>query len=242
MNDSRAIHFAVRMYFSLAIPLLLVLSGIRLLLSEQFLLFEYRRPGFPADFYGFDVDDRIDYGPQAINFLFNAEPIDYLAALRLPGEKCWNRAADAADCALFSERELRHMADVKRITTSAFALAAACAVVGVSIAFASRLNEGLHSDIVAGIRQGCKLTLLSITFLAALSLAAWDRAFDFFHELFFAEGTWRFPFSDGLIRLYPEQLFIDAALLVAIFVSLCAAALLCLLSLRDRRLDSLRQT
>ena len=207
----------------------------RLLLSEQFLQFEYRRPGFPADFYGFSVEDRLEYGPYAVNYLFNGEPIDYLAALRLPRHKCWNPAAGATDCALFSERELRHMADVKRTTAVAFALAAICAVVGVAIAFASRLNEGLRSNILVGIRRGCKLTLLSVAFLTVLSLAAWDRAFDIFHELFFAEGTWRFPFSDSLIRLYPEQLFIDAALLVALFASLCAVSFLCLLSLWDRR-------
>ncbi len=235
MNDPRAVHFGIRLCISLAIPFLLGVSGVRLLLSEQFLQFEYRRPGFPADVYGFSVEDRLHYGAHAINYLFNAEPINYLAALRLAGEKCWNPAAGATDCALFSERELRHMADVKRTTAVAFALAAVCAVVGVAITFASRFNEGLRAHIVVAIRRGCNLTLLSVAFLAVLSRAAWDRAFDAFHGLFFAEGSWRFPFSDSLIRLYPEQLFIDAALLLAIYVSLCAVSLLCFLSLWDRR-------
>ena len=53
MNDSRASQTFVRLYFSLAVPLWLVLAGVRLLLSEQFLHFEYQRPGFPADAYGF---------------------------------------------------------------------------------------------------------------------------------------------------------------------------------------------
>ena len=88
MNDLRAIHFVIRLCISLAIPFLLAVSSLRLLLSEQFLQFEYRRPGFPADFYGFSVEDRLEYGPYAVNYLFNGEPIDYLAALRLPGHKC----------------------------------------------------------------------------------------------------------------------------------------------------------
>ena len=66
-------------------------------------------------------------------------------------------------------------------------------------------------------------------------MTVWDRAFDAFHEVFFAAGTWRFPYSDSLIRLYPEQLFVDAALLIAIFTSLSAVVLLRLLMLRDRR-------
>ena len=70
--------------------------------------------------------------------------------------------------------------------------------------------------------------------MAILSIASWDRAFDAFHEVFFAEGTWRFPYSDSLIRLYPEQLFIDAALFVAVFVTLCALTVLRVVTLLDR--------
>ena len=240
MSDSRAIQFSVRLYFSLAVPLWLALAGVRLLLSEQFLLFEYQRPGFPADAFGFDIEDRIRYGPLALNFLFNDEAIDYLASLRLAGEKCWNLAPGAVDCPLFGERELRHMADVKRTTTLAFALAVVSAVVGVGAAFASRGNERLRMNIAVGMQRGFKLTLLSIALLAVLSMTAWDRAFDAFHETFFAAGTWRFPYSDSLIRLYPEQIFIDAALLIAILTSLSAFAMLRFLMLRDRRVR--RQT
>ena len=235
MNDSRVIQQIVRLYFALSVPLWLALAGVRLLLSEQFLQLEYRRPGFPADTYGFDIEDRIDYGPLAVNFLFNGEDINYLASLRLPREKCWNPAPGAADCPMFNERELRHMADVKRTTTLAFALAIISALVGACTALAGRHNEGLRSDMAIGVRRGCQLALFSIAFLAILSLTAWDRAFDAFHEVFFAAGTWRFPFSDSLIRLYPEQLFIDAALLITAFASLSAASLLRLLMLRERR-------
>lgn len=235
MADFRAIHFGLRLFFSLAIPLLLVIGGVRLLLSEQFLRFEYSRPGFPVDPFGFSAQDRLDYGPYALNYIYNGETIDYLAALRLPGDKCWHKVAGGSDCPLFSERELQHMADVKRTTAAAFSLAAICAVIGAAIAFASRQSEGLRATIVVGIGRGCKLTLLSVLFTAVLVLAAWNRAFDAFHELFFAEGTWRFPFSDSLIRLYPEQLFIDAALVIAIFTSLGAATLLCCQFMWDKR-------
>ena len=238
MIDSRAIKQIVRLYFSIAVPLWLVLSGVRLLLSEQFLHLEYRRPGFPTDVYGFDIEDRMDYGPLAVNFLFNDEDIVYLALLRMPRDKCWNPAPGAVDCPLFNERELRHMADVKRATTLAFALAIISAIIGVSTAIASWKREELRSEIAVGVQRGCQLALFSIACLAILSLTAWDRAFDAFHDVFFAAGTWRFPFSDSLIRLYPEQLFIDATLLIAAFASLSAASLLRLLTLRERRADA----
>ena len=42
----------------------------------------------------------------------------------------------------------------------------------------------------------------------------------------FRRGHLALSISDSLIRLYPEQLFIDAAVLIAIFASLSAAAML----------------
>ncbi len=235
MTDSRAIHSAVRWYFALAVPFLLVVGCLRLLLSQPFLQAEYRRAGFPADPFGFTLEDRLAYGPYAINYIYNAETRDYLAALRLPGDKCWNLGTAGADCALFSEREIQHMADVKRITGSAYSLAAVCALVGAVIAFASRHSEASRADIALGFSRGCKLTLSAVALSAVLALAAWNQAFDAFHEVFFAEGSWRFPFSDSLIRLYPEQLFIDAALIIALFTSLCAGAILRLLHIRGKR-------
>ena len=226
MNDLRAIRIVVSLYFSFAIPFLLAVAGLRLLLSEQFLQFEYGRPGFPADPFGFTAEDRLKYGPYAVNYIFNGESIDYLAALRLPADDCWKAAAGASDCALFGKRELQHLADVKRTTTAAFALAICCALIAVAITVAGRRNERLRSAIMAAVRRGCKLTLLSVACLSLVAMTTWDQAFEVFHELLFADGTWRFPFSDSLIRLYPEQLFIDAAMFVALFASLCAAALL----------------
>jgi integral membrane protein (TIGR01906 family) len=225
----------IRLTITLGLPFLLLSAGARLLLTEHFLQFAYQRPGFPSDMYGFSLDDRLQYGPYAIHYLFNGETIDYLAALRLPGDKCWNPAPGAADCALFGDRELRHMADVKQMTTALFTLAAIILAVGILVMLASRYNARLQAELRLGIRLGCQLALLTLLCLTVLSAAAWDRAFDAFHQLFFAAGTWRFPFSDSLIRLYPEQLFADAAFTLAAFTAFCASLILALLAIRARR-------
>ena len=235
MTDPRFFRFIVRCYFALIVPFLLASAGARLLLSEQFLQLAYQRPGFPGDAYGFTIAERLQYGPLAIDFIFNGEPIEYLAALRLPGDKCWIIDTGAADCALFSDRELRHMADVKQLTTTIFALAVIVLFISVMIAFANRRNTRLQNDIRSGLRRGCLLVLLFLLCLAVLSATSWDRAFDIFHELFFAEGTWRFPFSDSLIRLYPEQLFAEAAFALAAFTFFFAGLLLMLLAISERR-------
>ncbi|MBZ0100422.1 MAG: DUF1461 domain-containing protein, partial [Taibaiella sp.] len=46
------------------------------------------------------------------------------------------------------------------------------------------------------------------------AIISWDFFFTCFHSTFFESGTWRFAFSDTLIRLFPEQFWFDAALTI----------------------------
>lgn len=213
---------ALKPLLALALLCLLVMAAVRLLLSHEFLRIEYLRPDFPADSYGFSADDRLRYGRKTIDYLFNAEPIAFLGELRLPLALCFLPPADVEDCRLFKQTELRHMRDVKQVTQSAFALATVCALTVVA---ALRLDwrAGL-----AGLQLGAGLTLLLIGGLGVVALAAWDSAFDRFHDLFFAAGSWRFPYSDSLIRLFPEQIFVDAALFIALFCAFGACLVLAL--------------
>ncbi len=226
MNSRPALSIVLRLLLALAVPVALIMGAARLLLSEQFLRLEYRRPGFPIDTYGFSLDDRLEYGSYAISYLFNGESIDYLAALRLPGDQCRNVAAGASNCSLFSARELKHMEDVKTLATVAFAGAMLCAGLAAASIMFSAVSANLRAEVWLGIRRGAQATLLSIGCLAILAIAAWDNSFAAFHNLFFAAGSWRFPFSDSLIRLYPEQLFVDAAMIIAALASLGAVLIL----------------
>ena len=231
MIDARRFGFALRWLITLALPFLLVAVSVRLMLSHEFLRLEYQRAGFPTDPYGFTTEDRLEYGMHAIDFLFQAGGSSDLAARRIPRPKCWQLAADATDCRLFKAKELRHLEDVKQIVTLVFALAFVCGSAVAALAFAAWSRPSLQRGLRQGMRAGAYLTLAAISTLAVVAAAAWDSAFDRFHELFFAAGTWRFPYSDSLIRLYPEQLFVDASLLIG---GLCALGALVILLLTSR--------
>ena len=218
----------LRWMAALALPPLLCLLSMRLLLTHEFLRYEYLRPGFPADPYGFGVNERLDYGFYAIDYLFNGEGIGFLADLRLPGDLCYP-ASDAADCAMFSPLELRHMQDVKALTSLAFAFGLGLLILFIGIGWRARSDPRLKRSMLRGLRFGCVLTLAAIVSLATIAAASWHSAFDGFHTLLFAAGTWRFPFSATLIRLYPERLFVDAAIGMAILTGL--AAILIMLAL-----------
>ena len=242
MISRRLQRLVVRWFFTLAVPLLLVMAGVRLLLSYEFLRFQYQRPGFPADIFGLTTADRLEYGMFAITFLFSADGDDELSRVRLPREKCWQPSASAADCPLFNQTELGHLRDVRRILQAGFALAILCLFVAIFCLFAvifcqiaAISRSEFSSEVRRGLQRGANLTLAIIFTLAVISLAAWDRAFDAFHEVFFAEGTWRFPFSDSLIRLYPEQLFVDAAVAIGCFTAICSLVILVLVWVGERR-------
>src|ERR1700690_1797394 len=90
---------------TLLVPLALIGLGVRILLTPLFPNIEYRLPDFPADEYGFTMQDRLHWGPYGINYLLNNADISYLGDLKFADGK-----------PLFNERELSHMHDVKIVT------------------------------------------------------------------------------------------------------------------------------
>ncbi len=202
-------------------PILLVLVGVRLLMSEPYLALAYRMPDFPADPYGFTLADRLRYAPYAVQFLLNGAPPSFLASLTFPD-----------GTPLFNAREVQHMVDVQQVTQAAMlalAVLGAFAVLGSLILL--RTPEG-RETLRRGLRGGAILTWLLLAALIGYILLDWDHFFDSFHNLFFAEGTWRFFMSDTLIRLFPSRFWQDAALMLGAFCAL--SALLILLGTRQR--------
>jgi integral membrane protein (TIGR01906 family) len=205
----------LRTYVTLILPWLLVLGGARLVMTPAFLYFEYSRPGFPEDYYGFTAEDRLHYGPYALDYLLNGEDIDFLGRLRSP-----------EGGSLFNVRELQHMRDVKAATQVVF-LAATIAGVAAAIVTASLFSRSAtRRDLRLGFLNGSKLTLGLVAAVVIAAIVNWDFFFTTFHSLLFQGGTWRFAYSDTLIRLFPEQFWFDAALLIGAMTIVVALIIL----------------
>jgi integral membrane protein (TIGR01906 family) len=71
-----------------------------------------------------------------------------------------------------------------------------------------------RASLRSGLLGGSLLTIGIIATIVILAITSWDFFFTQFHRVFFAEGTWVFLYSDTLIRLFPEQFWFDAALLI----------------------------
>jgi integral membrane protein (TIGR01906 family) len=199
----------LRLFLITAFPVLLVLIGVRLVMTPLFLSFEYQRAGFPADFYGFTTEDRLQYAPYALDYLLNGEDIDYLGNLTFPD-----------GTPLYNERELRHMHDVKIVTQAAFGLALILGAAALAATAYLAHRRDLRPVLAGSLLAGALLTLGIIAGIVAIAVANWGFFFSRFHQIFFEGDTWTFAYSDTLIRLFPEQFWFDAALAIGLLTVL----------------------
>jgi integral membrane protein (TIGR01906 family) len=182
------------------VPLALVLTGVRLLLTPIFVNFEYRTPNFPADPYGFSQAERLYWSQIALDYLLNDEGISFLADLRFENDQ-----------PVYNQRELEHMVDVKNVVQAAlyawYGSLAGLAALGLWAWQAGRW-EGYRE----GLARGGWATVYVVGAVIVLVLVGFGIFFVAFHEVFFDPGTWTFAFSDTLIRLFPERFWRDTFL------------------------------
>ena len=91
---------------TLIIPLALILTGVRMILTHVFIQVGYRMPNFPEDTYGMTQEERLKWTPVLWDYLLNDEGISFLGDLSFE---------DGSP--LFNERELSHMEDVKGLSS-----------------------------------------------------------------------------------------------------------------------------
>lgn len=191
-------------------PIVLLLLAIRTIATPLFLWIEYYRPGFPADTFGFSSDDRITYGSYTVDYLNNFAGPRYLGDL-----------VGSNGQPLFQAGEVSHMVDVKGVYMIAM-------LVGLVLLLAMIFGFFyLAKRSVGGIRRalfaGSLATLVIIIGIGAFALLAWDQFFTQFHQIFFANGTWTFSISDTLIKLFPEQFWLDSGGTIGVLVFLVAS-------------------
>ncbi|MDR8018890.1 TIGR01906 family membrane protein [Nesterenkonia aerolata] len=206
-KDKRGISRFLQVLLAIFVPVLLVVAAIRMVASPVFLWVAYRRPGFPGD-DTFSTGDREVYGSYGMDYLTNAANSRYLAELSVNGE------------ALFTDAEVSHMTDVKIVVL--ITMAAGVLLLLLAVLFGLMLRKWRPGGFARGVFAGAWVVLGLMIALAVFAILAWQDFFDGFHRIFFAEGTWTFDAEDTLIRLYPEQFWIDAAIAVLALVVIMA--------------------
>lgn len=214
-----------------ALPMIFILGTIRAVLAtDAFLRFEYYRPGFSPDGLNFvpqeplwGPDERMRLGGATLVWLRDGRPLAELAALRKPDNVT----------PLYTQNELGHMDDVQRLTNliSRALLVLGPLVLLLALALGSRraARPALASALLgAGVLTWVTAGLLAALLLGGVGSGGWDTLFVGFHQAFFPQGNWQFLYSDSLIRLFPEQLWYDCAVILLgaplLLAAVCAVA------------------
>jgi integral membrane protein (TIGR01906 family) len=205
----------IQILVTLAIPLVLILTGLRIFFTPPFAIVEYNMPGFPEDPYGFTKADRIHWANLSLKYLNNNAGIEFLGDLQF---------ADGTP--VFNERELGHMVDVKVFFKTMMNIWLGLLIFVILLGLAAwrtRLLSGFWSAVSAG----GWLTLGLLGLILATVFLNFNALFTMFHQIFFIGDTWLFYFSDTLIRLFPMRLWQDLfiaigalAIVGAIFLAL----------------------
>jgi len=196
---------------SLLVPLALIGTALRILLSPIYFNVEYRMPYFPADEYGMTQQERLQWAPFAVEYLINGADISYLGDLNFDD-----------GTPLYNERELSHMEDVKGVVLGALGVWTISLIILSALAIFAKRSDWMP-DYINGLRRG---GMWMIGLAVALGLVAgvgivlnpnvfW-QFFTLFHQIFFTGDSWLFYYSDTLIRLFPIRFWQDAFLWAAI--------------------------
>jgi integral membrane protein (TIGR01906 family) len=122
-------------------------------------------------------------------------------------------------------RERSHMEDVRGVFR-VFGLLAlgSLAVLGLA-ARRSRGSTAPRQRLWRSVRLGAQGLAIGVAIAAGIALVAFDAAFEVFHRLFFAPGSFDFdPATDKLVQLFPDAFWFETTIAVGAVAIIAAFA------------------
>jgi hypothetical protein len=141
-------------------PVFIVLLWLRIVWNPWFVRWEYGKPDFPPDIYGFTNEQRIGYVLQWVDY-YNSnqspeEGAQFFASLRMPG----------IDWPVYSSYEISHMVDVRILTDTLWRLLPVAGMVVIGGLLLLLIPRRTRRDGYAALFMGgliSTLLLLAVT-------------------------------------------------------------------------------
>jgi len=125
---------------------------------------------------------------------------------------------------VLNDREQAHMRDVRGVFRAFGLLALASVAVLVFAATRSRGTAG-RRRLWRSVRRGAQGLAVGVAIAAGIALVAFDAAFEVFHSLFFARGTFDFdPTTDRIVQLFPDAFWSETTIAVGAVAIVAALA------------------
>jgi integral membrane protein (TIGR01906 family) len=201
----RILALATGIVVTLAVPVVLAVTGIRAVTHDGYVQALYDHGGIPSDRYGLNEAQRTRLAEIGLRSILPPTPngIDSLREARLP---------DGAPA--FDARELRHMADVRTLVSRAYRLQLLLLVAIGALALLLGVPASTRAVVPRALARGALLTVAIALGVAIVSITRYDVFETTFHGLFFDSGSWRFDETETLRRLYPDRFWLDTAVTV----------------------------
>jgi integral membrane protein (TIGR01906 family) len=189
---------------SILVPVILLMTSVRILLNPALLEFEYLQKTFPADTYGFTIEDRLKWGNISVQYLLNDEELSFL------GDQQFDDGTP-----LYNDRELSHMLDVKILVQQMIRAWYLLMILFIATAIYAWQADWMRNFLFS-LKRGGWITLGLIGAILLLIVSSFNELFTGFHRIFFQGDTWLFLYSDSLIRLFPMRFWQDAFIWMAV--------------------------
>jgi integral membrane protein (TIGR01906 family) len=200
----RVLIWPARVIVAFLVPFILIMTSVRLLMNPFFLEIEYRMPGFPPDSYGFTLQERLQWSKVSLDFLLNSADLSY-----------FDNQKFADGTPIYTERELSHMIDVKRLLQTLLNLWLGSLVLMLAL-WLWAWRTGWWLRFRRSVSIGGWVTVGIIVLIVIFMAISFTTFFTDFHELFFTGNSWIFLYSDTFIRLFPIRFWEDAFIYVGL--------------------------
>ena len=132
-----------------------------------------------------------------------------------------------AEVQLWSDQALKHMKDVRDLVSTWTTISWALAVYMACYIVYNVLSKRGRSRIVRAV-IGTYETVGVVLAILAMSIIAFGfgDVFTIFHKIFFTNNDWLFPSNDLIVRLLPQQFFLNMAITGGVIIAVVSILLL----------------
>lgn len=238
--------FLLQVLIALLLPIFLVLTNVRVLMTSSFARWEYAKPNFPdpADVVQSNLSQASASGEAHIVPVGERQRIvdTTLAYVKGAGDDSLIADMESGEgWRVYNAREVRHLRDV-RVLVGQVTIVHIVSGLIILLGAGYLIWTGRSQAAAAALTVGSVLTVGFIGVIGVIAALMFQFFFVRFHRIFFEGETWLFPSTDTLIQVFPEKFWFDASLLI-VLLALVEAAVIGVVALgwlgvrrwRDRR-------
>jgi integral membrane protein (TIGR01906 family) len=202
--------------FVLALPIALITTTLRVVISEQ-AVYDYAVRDYGAE--------QVSGIPESELIRANTAIRNYLADSDTPPLAPQVTDSSGETISLFNAKEISHMADVRSLVQLMFTVQMITMAIALTLAVVMIMLWPARVLAAATLWAGLLMTS-GLAMVGALAMTGFDGAWTQFHQLAFTNELWKLnPFTDHLIQMYPEAFWMDVSMAIGMLLIVQAFAL-----------------